>query len=66
VALALLFESAMKLAICRASWESISSAMTMSPTQKCGPVYQFDATDAAPGLVHYWGYDPISFFAPYL
>jgi glycogen operon protein len=30
------------------------------------PVYQFDATDAPPGLVNYWGYDPISFFAPHL
>jgi isoamylase len=30
------------------------------------PVYQFDATDAPPGLLNYWGYDPVSFFAPHL
>jgi glycogen operon protein len=30
------------------------------------PVYQFDALDAPPGLVNYWGYGPISFFAPHL
>ena len=29
------------------------------------PVYHFDPTTAAPGLVNYWGYQPISFFAPY-
>lgn len=29
------------------------------------PVYQFDPTTAAPGLTNYWGYQPISFFAPH-
>jgi isoamylase len=30
------------------------------------PVFQFDAQDAVPGLSNYWGYSPISFFAPHL
>jgi glycogen operon protein len=30
------------------------------------PVCQFDSSDAAPGLANYWGYDPVSFFAPHL
>ncbi len=30
------------------------------------PVYQFDSQDAAPGLENYWGYGPVSFFAPHL
>jgi len=29
------------------------------------PVFQFDAQDCPPGLVNYWGYAPISFFAPH-
>jgi isoamylase len=29
------------------------------------PVFQFDAQDAPPGLVNYWGYAPISYFAPH-
>ena len=29
------------------------------------PVYHFDPTTAAAGLVNYWGYQPISFFAPH-
>jgi isoamylase len=29
------------------------------------PVFQFDAQDAPPGLLNYWGYAPISFFAPH-
>ena len=29
------------------------------------PVYQFDSSTAADGLVNYWGYQPISFFAPH-
>jgi isoamylase len=29
------------------------------------PVFQFDARDAPPGRVNYWGYAPISFFAPH-
>ena len=29
------------------------------------PVFQFDAQDAPGGLVNYWGYAPISFFAPH-
>ena len=30
------------------------------------PVYQFDAADAPAGLKNYWGYAPVSFFAPHL
>ena len=29
------------------------------------PMFQFDAQDAPPGRVNYWGYAPISFFAPH-
>lgn len=29
------------------------------------PVFQYDAQDCPPGLVNYWGYAPISFFAPH-
>jgi isoamylase len=29
------------------------------------PVFQFDTQDAPPGLVNYWGYSPVSFFAPH-
>jgi isoamylase len=29
------------------------------------PVFQFDSQHAPGGLVNYWGYDPISFFAPH-
>ena len=29
------------------------------------PVFQFDSRDCPPGLVNYWGYAPISFFAPH-
>ncbi|HSF22790.1 MAG TPA: glycogen debranching protein GlgX, partial [Blastocatellia bacterium] len=29
------------------------------------PVFQFDAQDCPPGLVNYWGYQPVSFFAPH-
>src|SRR5574341_1788029 len=29
------------------------------------PVFQFDRQDAPPGLVNYWGYSPVSFFAPH-
>lgn len=29
------------------------------------PVFQFDAMDAPPGKTNYWGYAPISFFAPH-
>src|SRR6267143_4982285 len=29
------------------------------------PVFQFDAHDAPPGLANYWGYAPVSFFAPH-
>jgi len=29
------------------------------------PVFQFDALDCPPGKVNYWGYSPISFFAPH-
>jgi isoamylase len=30
------------------------------------PIFQFDAQDCAPGLTNYWGYSPVSFFAPHL
>jgi glycogen operon protein len=29
------------------------------------PVFQFDAQDCPKGVVNYWGYQPISFFAPH-
>ncbi len=29
------------------------------------PLFQFDAQDAPPGQVNYWGYAPVSFFAPH-
>jgi glycogen operon protein len=29
------------------------------------PLFQFDATDAPLGRVNYWGYSPVSFFAPH-
>jgi len=29
------------------------------------PIFQFDEQDAPPGLVNYWGYSPVSFFAPH-
>jgi isoamylase len=29
------------------------------------PVFQFDAQDCPPGTVNYWGYAPVSFFAPH-
>jgi glycogen operon protein len=29
------------------------------------PVFQFDPLDCPPGLVNYWGYAPVSFFAPH-
>ncbi|PWU07838.1 MAG: glycogen debranching enzyme GlgX [Terriglobia bacterium] len=29
------------------------------------PVFQFDRQDAPRGLVNYWGYSPVSFFAPH-
>jgi len=29
------------------------------------PVFQFDNQDAPPGQTNYWGYSPISFFAPH-
>ena len=29
------------------------------------PVFQFDSQDAPPGLANYWGYSPVSFFAPH-
>ncbi|MDE1177139.1 MAG: glycogen debranching protein GlgX [Edaphobacter sp.] len=30
------------------------------------PIFQFDAQDAPLGLENYWGYSPVSFFAPHL
>lgn len=29
------------------------------------PVFQFDEQDCPPGLINYWGYTPVSFFAPH-
>jgi isoamylase len=29
------------------------------------PVFQFDVQDSPEGLVNYWGYSPVSFFAPH-
>lgn len=29
------------------------------------PVFQFDALDCPPGVINYWGYQPVSFFAPH-
>lgn len=29
------------------------------------PIFQFDAQDAPAGRVNYWGYSPVSFFAPH-
>lgn len=29
------------------------------------PIFQFDPQDAPPGLSNYWGYSPVSFFAPH-
>ena len=29
------------------------------------PVFQFDHQDAPPGFANYWGYSPVSFFAPH-
>lgn len=29
------------------------------------PVFQYDAQDCPPGLINYWGYAPVSFFAPH-
>jgi isoamylase len=29
------------------------------------PVFQFDALDCPPGKINYWGYAPVSFFAPH-
>ena len=30
------------------------------------PVFQFDPQDAPPGRTNYWGYSPVSFFAPHM
>jgi glycogen operon protein len=29
------------------------------------PIFQFDPQDAPPGRINYWGYAPVSFFAPH-
>ncbi|HVP11229.1 MAG TPA: glycogen debranching protein GlgX [Phycisphaerae bacterium] len=29
------------------------------------PIFQFDVHDVPPGLINYWGYQPVSFFAPH-
>jgi len=35
------------------------------PAVELLPVFQFDVQDCPKGLVNYWGYSPISFFAPH-
>jgi glycogen operon protein len=30
------------------------------------PIFQFDPQDAPPGFANYWGYSPVSFFAPHV
>jgi isoamylase len=30
------------------------------------PIFQFDPQDAPAGRINYWGYSPVSFFAPHL
>src|SRR5262245_40897310 len=35
------------------------------PAVELLPVFQFDPLDSPPGLVNYWGYAPVSFFAPH-
>ena len=35
------------------------------PRSSCCPVFQFDPQDAPPGRTNYWGYSPVSFFAPH-
>ena len=35
------------------------------PAVELLPVFQFDPQDCPPGLVNYWGYQPVSFFAPH-
>jgi len=35
------------------------------PTVELLPVFQFDEQDCPEGTVNYWGYSPISFFAPH-
>lgn len=30
------------------------------------PIFEFDAQDSASGLTNYWGYSPVSLFAPHL
>lgn len=29
------------------------------------PIFQFDSQDCPPGKINYWGYSPVSFFAPH-
>ncbi|MFI5360337.1 MAG: glycogen debranching protein GlgX [Elusimicrobiota bacterium] len=29
------------------------------------PVFEYDSSDAPPGLTNYWGYSPVSFFSPH-
>jgi glycogen operon protein len=30
------------------------------------PVFQYDAQDCPPGVVNYWGYQPVSYFSPHV
>jgi isoamylase len=39
--------------------------MTRRVSEADLPVFQFDPGDAPPGITNYWGYSPVSFFAPH-
>jgi glycogen operon protein len=46
--------------------EKISHLLSLGVTAvELLPIFQFDPQDAAPTLSNYWGYSPISFFAPH-
>jgi len=45
--------------------DPVSPATRYPPRWRLLPVFQFDAQDCPPGKVNYWGYAPVSFFAPH-
>jgi isoamylase len=45
--------------------EKIPYLEDLGTTVELLPVFQFDAQDCPSGRVNYWGYAPISFFAPH-
>ena len=51
--------------LCRADREDPLSQDLGITAVELLPVFQFDPQDAPPGLVNYWGYCPVSFFAPH-